>query len=60
MWLSRSVLDWRTQCLLGSGFDEELATHLAGDPETDLHALLELVDAGCPPEFAARILAPMN
>ncbi|WP_344257069.1 hypothetical protein [Terrabacter carboxydivorans] len=26
----------------------------------DLHALLELVDAGCPPELAARILSPLD
>jgi hypothetical protein len=26
----------------------------------DLHELLELVDAGCPPELAARILSPLD
>jgi hypothetical protein len=26
----------------------------------DLHALLELVDRGCPPALAARILAPLE
>jgi hypothetical protein len=33
---------------------------LARDPRTDLHALLELVDRGCRPELAARILAPLD
>jgi hypothetical protein len=31
---------------------------VAADPELDLHALLELVDRGCPPELAVRIVAP--
>ena len=26
----------------------------------DLHALLELVDRGCPPRLAVRILAPIT
>jgi hypothetical protein len=26
----------------------------------DLHALLGLVDRGCPPDLAARILAPLD
>jgi hypothetical protein len=30
------------------------------DPRRDLHALLELVAAGCPPELAVRILAPLD
>jgi hypothetical protein len=25
----------------------------------DVHALLQLVDRGCPPELAARILSPV-
>jgi hypothetical protein len=33
---------------------------LAGDCAIDLHALLELVDHGCPPALAARILAPLE
>jgi hypothetical protein len=34
-----------------------LAQSLANQP-VDLHALLQLVDAGCPPDLAARILSP--
>jgi hypothetical protein len=26
----------------------------------DLHALLDFVDKGCPPQLAARILAPLE
>ena len=37
-----------------------LAHSLAHDPRYDLHALIELVEVGCPPELAVRILAPLE
>ena len=42
------------------GFDQALAARLAEQPQLDLHALLELVDAGCPPPLAARIVEPLD
>lgn len=36
-----------------------LAASLASDVRLDLHELLQLIDRGCPPELAARILAPL-
>ena len=57
---SRSVVVWRTERLLAAGFERELAERLAADGAVDLHALLELVDRGCPPEPAVRILAPLH
>jgi hypothetical protein len=33
---------------------------LARDERVDLHALLDLVQSGCPPELAVRILAPLD
>jgi hypothetical protein len=42
-----------------AGFPPVLARTLART-RVDLHALLELVDAGCPPELAARILSPLD
>ena len=33
---------------------------LARDARYDLHALLELVERGCPPELAVRIVAPLE
>ena len=51
---------WRVRRLVAAGFGEDLAATLAGDRATDLHALLELVDRGCPPRLAARILAPLG
>jgi hypothetical protein len=54
------LVSWRRQQLERAGFDGELAATLAGDPRTDVHALLELIDRGCPPALAARILAPLD
>ena len=52
--------DWRRRRLIAAGFEPPLATWLAGDEGVDLHELLVLVDRGCPPELAARILAPLD
>jgi hypothetical protein len=54
------VARWRRRWLERAGFHPALADALAGDRRTDVHALLELVDRGCPPELAARILAPLD
>ncbi len=51
---------WRERTLAAAGFDDGLARRLAGERAVDLHALLELVDRGCPPRLAARILAPLG
>jgi hypothetical protein len=55
---SRAVADWRREQLARSGFPRGLAARLASDPEYDLHRVIELVERGCPPELAVRILAP--
>lgn len=52
------VTEWRREQLLCSGFPPSAASRLAGDQAFDLHALIELVEHGCPPELAERILAP--
>jgi hypothetical protein len=54
------VVAWRRRRLLDAGFGYDLADQLAGDFRVDLHALLELVDRGCPPALAARILSPVD
>jgi hypothetical protein len=51
---------WRAACLRRGGCSAELAARLAEDRGYDLHALLELLDRGCPPPLAARILAPLD
>lgn len=53
------VVEWRLCRLREAGFPPLLASVLARQ-RVDLHALLELVDAGCPPELAARILSPLD
>lgn len=54
------VTTWRRCRLLEAGFPEDLAARLAATSRVDLHALLQLVDRGCPPELAARILSPLS
>lgn len=54
------MVAWREERLVAAGLQPELAERLAGDCAFDLHALLELVDRGCPPELAARIVAPLD
>jgi len=55
-----AVTEWRAACLRRRGFGAELAGRVAGDARYDLHALLELLDRGCPPDLAERILAPLD
>lgn len=54
------VAAWRRSQLERSGFSELLAAQAAFDDRYDLHELIELVDSGCPPELAIRILAPLE
>jgi len=51
---------WRCDRLIESGFPTRLAARVAADPCYDLHALIELVERGCAPELAVRILAPLD
>jgi hypothetical protein len=51
---------WRRVQLLRAGFDPAQAAEIAVEEAIDLHALIELVERGCPPELAARILAPLD
>jgi len=51
---------WRQRRLVAAGVEAQLATRLAHDALVDLHELLVLLDRGCRPELAARILAPLD
>jgi hypothetical protein len=54
------VAEWRRGHLLAAGFAPDLAARVAAHCDIDLHAALQLVDRGCPPELAVRILAPLD
>jgi hypothetical protein len=56
----REVVRWRREQLAETGFSSPLAAEVANGARYDLHALIELVERGCPPELAARILAPLE
>jgi hypothetical protein len=58
-WVTPDVRDWRREVLRRAGFEPGLARELAADGRFDLHNVLDLVDRGCPPQLAARILAPL-
>jgi hypothetical protein len=54
------VFRWRREQLVESGFPPPLAGTVAENTRYDLHALIELVERGCPPVLAVRILAPID
>ena len=47
---------WRTAELMRVGFAGDDAVALAARTDVDLHEAIELVQRGCPPELAVRIL----
>jgi hypothetical protein len=54
------VMQWRREQLVRTGFAPPLAAAIAKDTRYDLHALIELVEQGCEPALAARIIAPLD
>ena len=54
------IAGWRRRLLIRAGFEVELASSIAADCGIDLHAMIELVERGCPPSLAGRILAPLD
>jgi hypothetical protein len=48
---------WREHCFLELGANPTLARYLARLHTVDVHEYARLVDDGCPPQLAARILA---
>ena len=47
---------WRTAELMRVGFPGDDAVALAARFDVDLHDAIDLVQRGCPPELAVRIL----
>jgi hypothetical protein len=58
--VSSDVVRWRREQLRAHGFPTSLAFAVAADRRMDLHALIELVERGCPPALATRILEPLD
>jgi hypothetical protein len=56
----QDVVAWRRDQLVAAGFALPIAAALARDSRYDLHALIDLVERGCPPDLAVRILAPLE
>ena len=50
------VEKWRTEALERVGYDATSAALLATQHDVDLHLAVELVERGCPPGTAIRIL----
>jgi hypothetical protein len=57
---SDPVVEWRHSRLITAGFPSAVAARLAEDRGIDLHEVLDLTGSGCPPDLAARILAPIG
>jgi hypothetical protein len=53
---SERVERWRAEALERAGYGADAAQELAARPDIDLHRAIELVEAGCTPELALRIL----
>lgn len=55
-----ALVNWRQLELEQCGFPRSLAGDVARDERYDIHQLIELVQQGCPPELAVRILLPLE
>ena len=55
-----TMVPWRRSELRHAGFGAELAAEVAADLRYDLAAILDLVQRGCAPQLAVRILAPLD
>jgi hypothetical protein len=54
------LVNWRQLELEQCGFPRSLAARVARDDRYDLQQLIELVQQGCSPALAVRILSPVE
>ena len=54
------VVTWRRDRLATVGVPPSQAARLARDSRCDVHALIELIERGCPIDLAVRIVAPLD
>jgi hypothetical protein len=57
---AHDAVAWRRARLRKAGFGTALTEQLSHECGVDLHDLIGLVERGCPPPLAARILAPLE
>jgi hypothetical protein len=50
------ILSWRFERLQRAGYDDGQALEVAVRHDVDLHRATDLLERGCPPETALRIL----
>jgi len=55
-----TVVQWRREQLLEAGLSGSLAGRIARDERYDLHELIRLIELGCGPALAVRILKPLE
>ena len=53
---SDKVERWRAEALERAGYEPTAAAMIAMQKDVDLHLAIELVEHGCPPDIALRIL----
>ncbi|MBA2475652.1 MAG: hypothetical protein H0V40_06830 [Actinobacteria bacterium] len=51
------IESWRMAALERAGYPGELAEQLARRHDVDLHTAIQLLERGCSPELALRILS---
>ena len=56
----QGVVQWRRAQLLQAGLPRSLAARVARDERYDLHDLIQLIEDGCAPDLAVRILKPVE
>ena len=54
------VIGWRIERLIAAGVQPALASRVARVHGFDIHAVLDLLDRGCPVELALRIIDPSD
>lgn len=52
----RRIEDWRTEELERAGYSRRAAGRLASRHDVDLHRAIDLLQRGCSPELAMKIL----
>jgi len=47
---------WRCEALVKAGYERKAAAKLAASREVDLHQAIDLLERGCEPKLAVKIL----